>query len=369
MTVLHLISSGGMYGAEAVILNLSRALQQSGDKSIVASFSNASHQLHDRAVSEHLPVLLLPCDGPFSPQTLPRIREAVAAHAADVVHSHGYKADLYAWAALRGTGVALVSTCHTWYDNDLAVRVYGALDRWVLRHYACVVAVSAQVEQRLRRSHVSHDRIRQIRNGIDLLPFHFSAGSRSSRAEAAPLVAGLVGRLAPEKGVDLFLKAAALVAQAMPNVHFVVVGEGPERSRLEQQSRDLGLTGRLRLPGHTGDMPAVYASMDLLVSASRQEGLPIALLEGMAGGLPVVGTAVGEVPTLVLQGETGLLVAPEDADALAQAMLQLLRDRALRLDMGRKAHALVEQQFSVERMTHEYRDVYLEALSSAGAVA
>ncbi len=112
-------------------------------------------------------------------------------------------------------------------------------------------------------------------------------------------------------------------------------------------------------------MAPVYAGLDVMVSASRQEGLPVALLEGMASGLPVVGTTAGEVPTVVQQGETGLLVPPGDADALAGAMLEVLRDNWLRVRLGKNARSLVEREFSGSRMAEEYREVYREALAPA----
>ncbi len=369
MKILHLISSGGMYGAEAVILSLSHALRLGGDESVVASLSNASRQLHERAMAEGLTSVLIPCNGPFSPATVSAIREAAAHFGADVVHAHGYKADVYAWAALRKSGMPLVSTCHTWYDNDVAVRVYGALDRQVLRGYARVVAVSAQVEQRLLRSGVQASRMRRIQNGVDMVPFAVAADARATVPAERGVTAGLVGRLAPEKGVDIFLEAAAIVTAELPHVRFRVVGEGPERPRLEQQRHSLGLDDRVDLPGHQASMMPVYAGLDLLISASRQEGLPIALLEGMASGLPVVATSVGEVPALVLPGKTGLLVAPNDAAALARAMLQLLSNTAERLTMGRNARTRIEQEFSISRMTGEYRQLYRETLAGTGGRA
>lgn len=374
MRVLHLISSGGMYGAEAVILNLSHALQQAGDVCVIASFRNASSQLHERALAEHVPAVLVDCEGQLSASAVKSIRAAVTQHRIQLVHAHGYKADLYAWAALRGTGVALVSTCHTWYDNDLALRVYGALDRWVLRRYARVVAVSAEVEERLLHSGVKAGRVRRIRNGVDPVPFAAAAVTRSRRAEGqgaleGRLTAGLVGRLSQEKGVDVFVEAAGQVHRQLPHARFCIAGEGPERTRLQEQIESLGLGSCVQLLGRQEDMVAAYAGMDLLVSASRQEGLPIALLEGMASGLPLVATAVGEVPTLVVPGETGLLVAPMDAAALADAMVHVLSQQDLRRSMGCNARALVEREFSVSRMAAEYRQVYGEALSENGAGA
>lgn len=357
MRVLHLISSGGMYGAEAVILNLSRAQTAAGDAPLVGVFANGSQQLYQRARSEALPAVLVPCSGPVSPRTVPALQELVRQHGIDVVHTHGYKADLYAWAALRGGQTQIVSTCHGWIASDRTVRAYGVLDRRALRSFPRVVAVSDAVEQRLLRSGVAAERVRRIRNGIDLAPF---ADGRE-RTGGKAVCFGFVGRLSREKGILPFVEAAAVVAAARPGVSFVVVGEGPERPAVEARIAALGLGERMTLAGHREVMPPVYAGFDVLVCASLQEGLPMALLEGMASGLPVVSTTVGEVPTFVLPGRTGLLVTPGDPAELADAMLRMASDDEARLAMGCNARQIVEKDFSAARMAAEYRAVYDEA--------
>jgi len=195
------------------------------------------------------------------------------------------------------SGVPLVSTCHSWYDTDRIVRLYGALDRFVLRRYPRVVAVSDEVRRRLLKAGVREQRIRMVRNGIDLR--QFAAAEPSLRAEfgAAPIV-GLVGRLAWEKGVDLFLRAAAKLLPQFPQARFVVAGEGPDREKLQQLIADLAIGESVAMLGRRDDMAGVYASLDVMVSASRQEGLPIAVLEAMASARAVVATAVGDVPSI-----------------------------------------------------------------------
>ena len=120
--------------------------------------------------------------------------------------------------------------------------------------------------------------------------------------------------------------AAAKVLVELPSTKFVVVGEGPDRDKLESLIDELKIRKSVSMLGRRDDMPSVYASLDIMVSASRQEGLPMAILEGMASSLPLVATAVGEVPTVVLDGHTGVLVPPEDASLLASAIVKLLRD-------------------------------------------
>src|ERR1700722_1631827 len=145
MKILHIISSGGMYGAEAVILNISPTLNRGPHRGMLGVFSNSSnpnHQLHERAVKEGIESHLIPCKGQIDRVTATSIRELAARTGADIVHAHGYKADIYVYLALRRLGIPLVSTCHTWYDNSLLVSLYGKADRFVLRKYARIVAVS-----------------------------------------------------------------------------------------------------------------------------------------------------------------------------------------------------------------------------------
>jgi glycosyltransferase involved in cell wall biosynthesis len=371
MKVLHIISSGGMYGAEAVILNLSRTLREGGHASALGVFANSANpnlQLHEAAAKEGIESSLLACKGQFDSATMGAIRELAARAKADVIHAHGYKADIYEYLALRRAGAPLVSTCHTWYDTDRMLLLYGMADRFVLRSYTRVVAVSEEVRQRLLKAGVREDRIRMVRNGIDLRPFReASASLRSELGVDGALIVGLVGRLAWEKGVDVFVRAAARVLAQMPEARFVVVGEGPDREKLQRLVEELKVGDGVRMLGRREDMPGVYASLDVMVSSSRQEGLPMAILEGMASGLPLVATAVGEVPTVVKDDRTGVLVPPDDAEALAAAIAGLLRDPERRRRLGAAARQLMEDEYSAERMTADYLRVYDEAIASSSA--
>jgi glycosyltransferase involved in cell wall biosynthesis len=369
MKILHIISSGGMYGAEAVILNMSRTLNRGPHRSMLGVFSNSSnpnHQLHERAMKEDIASNLIPCKGQIDGTTATSIRELAARTEADVVHAHGYKADIYVYLALRRLGIPLVSTCHTWYDNDFLVSLYGKVDRFVLRKYSRIVAVSDEVKQRLFKAGVRGEKIRLVRNGIDLRPFDGAVPElREDSTPDRELIVGLIGRLSWEKGVDIFLQAAARVLVEFPGVRFVVVGEGPDKDKLERLVDELDIRESVSMLGRRDDMPSVYASLDVMVSSSRQEGLPMAILEGMASRLPLVATAVGEVPTVVLDGCTGVLVPAEDADLLAAGIVELLRDPEKRTRLGAAARRRIEEEYSAERMTADYLRVYGEAIAGA----
>ena len=367
MKVLHIISSGGMYGAEAVILNVSRILNEGPHRSILGVFSNSSRpnlQLHETAKKEGIESHLIPCKGPIDRSVPATIRELVHRTGAEVVHAHGYKADVYVYLAMRGSRTPIVSTCHNWIGKDASVRFYGVVDRFVLRSYAGVVAVSEEVKHRLLRARVQEERIHLIRNGVDLRLYDRKLPSpRNERAPDCPLVVGLAGRLSQEKGVDLFLRAAAGVLIELPHTRFLVVGDGPDRATLTALIGRLGIGESVSLLGRSDDMPSFYASLDMLVSSSRLEGLPIGLLEGMASRLPLVATAVGAVPEVVQDGHTGILVPAENVDALTRAVVELLRDPILRERFGEAAVKLVREEFSAERMTMEYLRLYEEVLT------
>jgi glycosyltransferase involved in cell wall biosynthesis len=298
-----------MYGAESVILNLARGLRTAGHQCFLAVFANSPNpnlQLHYRAVEEGIPSFQFPCRGQFDRAAIHRLRELAADTNADIIHAHGYKADAYSCFAMRKYGLPLVSTCHNWIDENWRTSLYGAVDRYVLRSFPRVVAVSEQVRQRLIKAGVSQERIRVIPNGIDRRPFTVERGPDPVFwSQDRPAVVGMVARLSAEKGVDLFLHAAAQVAGTLPHTRFVVVGDGPDREELEALIDQLGFRPFVLMLGQRNDMPAQYASFDLLVSSSRKEGLPIAILEAMASGMPVIATSVGEVPSVVRNGETG----------------------------------------------------------------
>lgn len=355
-----------MYGAEAVILHMSRALKEGSNRSVLGVFLNASNpnlQLHEAALKDGTESHPIPCKGRLDWTAIRSIRELAAD--ADVVHAHGYKADIHVYLAMRKSGTPMVSTCHTWYDHDRKDRFFGTVDRLILRRYAGVVAVSESVRERLVRAGVPSQNISIIRNGIDLRMFgQTSATLKDELGWNSCLLVGLVGRLAAEKGVDIFLIAAASVLQKLPATKFVVVGDGPDRNALETLIDELGIRQSVRLLGRRDDMPAVYASFDLMISSSRREGLPMAILEGMASRRPLIATPVGAVPSVVLDGRTGVLVPAEDPARLAAEIVELLHDKPRREHLAASARLLVEQQFSAQRMTADYLRVYETAIAS-----
>jgi len=369
MRILQIISSGGLYGAEQVVLNLARHFPRMGHESQIAVFENLrapNVHIAEAAAALHLPVQLVPCRGRFDWDAVARLRSLAESYNSDVVHMHGYKADLYGYAALRRLQTAKVSTCHGWVHNTLALSAYGVMDRFMLRRFDLVVAVSAEIAETLRRAGISPEKIRVIDNGIDVASLETAAPTlrRDLGLDSKCILVGAIGRLSPEKGSDVFVVAARIVVQQHPEVKFVVVGDGPERKKLEELTREYGLQGKLFWAGRRDDMPGVYASLDIQVQPSLKEGLPMTILEGLAAGKPIVATRVGAVKTVIINEHTGLLVNPGSADEIASAVARLIQDSSLRTCLGQAGRARVKANFSATAMTEKYLLAYAEVLKT-----
>lgn len=298
-----------------------------------------------------------------------------------VVHTHTAKAGMVGRLAARLAGVPVV--VHTFhghvfhgYFGPHKTRFFIFLERFLARLSDCIVTVSEGQRRELAAYGIAPlEKIRVVPLGFDLAPFLTATAAEGAAwrreidvPEDAPLV-GIVARLTGVKNHRLFLEAAHRVAEAVPGVWFVVVGDGELRDDLEACAADLGLAGRVRFTGWVREMAPVYAALDLLALTSLNEGTPVTLIEGMAAGRPVVSTAVGGVPEIVADGETGLLAPAGDVDALARAVVELLRDPARRRAMGQAGRESVRARFSAGRLVGDVERLYTELLSARGLPA
>ncbi len=263
----------------------------------------------------------------------------------DVIHAHMANAHLLSGLVGKLTGTPVLSTIHSRTLSLPDLEVHRLTDTYlsVVSQLAYLQALSVGVKS---------DRLHFIRNGVDSASFTVRERSSSLHATfgipaTTPLI-GFIGRLSPEKGPEVFLRMAWLVAQSVPDVHFVFVGEGPMLDRLRSGADIMGLKDRLHFAGTRHDMPQVYPCLDLAVVSSYSEGMPLALMEAMACGLPVVATHTGGVADVIEVGTTGLMRAPGDHEGLAQAVIKLMTQPELRKAMGQAGRQRIENQFSLD---------------------
>jgi glycosyltransferase involved in cell wall biosynthesis len=365
MKVLHLISSAGMYGAEVMLLNLTRSLTANNCEIVVGVFQNRQNrkpELAEQLKSEGIPLELIPCDGQVDLAAIRRISHLTKARGINLVHSHGYKADVYSFLASRFSSIPIVATAHNWTGKSEVPSIYNKLDRLVLRWFCRVAAVSDGVAGKLRDSGVRSHKIVRIPNGVDLARFEASIPIDAGVRSGSDAVVGVVGRLVKEKGCDYFLRAAADVLPHFPGTKFLFIGDGPERMSLELLARDLGIEENVTFLGHSKDMPPVYASLDFCVLPSLLEGMPMTVLEAMAAGKTIIATRVGEIPNMLDTDVNGLLVAPGSVAELRAAMIRLLGNPSLRSRLGANGRRKAFECFSAEVMARAYMALYDEIL-------
>jgi glycosyltransferase involved in cell wall biosynthesis len=371
MTALHLISSSGYYGAENMLVTLAAGLPKVGCRTVVGVFRNsgAVHlEVADQAKLRGISVEIVPCDGRWDRKTVDHIRRILSERHVQVVHTHGYKADVIGCAAVWPKRAALVATCHNWPDRRLSMRAYAALDRVILRRFDAVAAASEPVAEILRGWGIRQ--AQALPNGVDMDSFDAARPTiRNLIPEGCDRLIGFVGRMVPDKGGELLLRCVRTVAEKHPRAAFAFVGDGPCRADWEALARQLGVSQRVVFTGFRKDMPGVYWSFDALVLPSLIEATPMCLLEGMACRVPVVATRVGSVPKIVLPGVTGLLVEPGDQAGLSAALCRLLRDPLLARRLGEQGRAHVARCYSSELSVSAYARLYDRALGrQAGAM-
>ena len=289
----------------------------------------------------------------------------------DILHAHTFGHN--AWATvlgrLAGVGV-IVAHEHNWAFAGRPLRPL--VDRRLIARGSDAIIV---VSDDARRKMIEVERIPPTRlvvlaNGVRALP---AGNGHAVRAELAigsddPVI-GVVCVMRPEKAVDSLVRAAALLMSDVPRLRVVVAGDGPERPAVQALARELGVADRVLLLGDRMDVPDILDALDVAVLCSDYEGIPLALLEYMDAARPIVATRVGGIPELIEDGVDGLLVAPRDPPALAEAILALLRDRERAAALGAQARERCRREFSVDATVDRLQDLYEQLYATRRGVA
>ena len=286
----------------------------------------------------------------------------------DVVHTHMFGSNVWGTVLGRLSGVpVVVAHEHTWSFQGRPLRRF--LDRELVARWADVfVAVSGEDRRKMIEVEgVDPAKIRLIPNGIPSPENGAGADVRTELGiEPGAPVLGVVCELRAQKALEVLFEAAALLLAEFPTLKVLVAGDGPERARLEEGARRLGVANTVLFLGIRRDVPAVLAAVDVAVLSSDYEGSPLSVMEYMAAAKPVVSTRVGGVPELVAEDVHGLLVEPRDPEALAEAVARLLRDPALAKRLGAVGRKRQQREFSLEAMVRRIEDLYEELWLASG---
>jgi len=353
MRVVHVHRIRGIGGSERHLLTLLPALAERGAEPLFVGLDDPAWDPADFYGALRVPAVRIPAPRDLDPLLLARLVRSLHA---DVVHTHLVHADVYGGVAAKLRGTRLVSTKHN--DDPFRTGPFRFAERSLAHLADRIVTITDSLRRfTVEQVGIPAAKVETIHYGLDDLPEPWGVNPPDDvPADARVLLA--VARLTPQKGIDVAVRALAILPD---DTVLVVLGEGPERGRLESLARELGVERRLRLPGRVPDVAGWLRRASVLVHPARWEGFGLGVLEAMLAGLPVVATSVSSLPELVADGETGLLVQPDDPTALALGVA-----RALELpQLGEAGRARARREFSVARMTERTVALYEDVLGAS----
>jgi glycosyltransferase involved in cell wall biosynthesis len=351
--VLHIHRIGGIGGSERHLLTLLPALAERGVDVRFLGLDDMSHAPDPFYEALTVPFARVPASRDIDPRLALRVRRET--RAADLVHTHLVHADVYGALGAR----RLVSTKHN--DDPFRAGAFRFVERALARRASRVIAITEALARfQVERVGLPADKLEVVHYGLDEVPLAWGSNPPDDVPPDARVLLA-VCRLEPQKGLDVAVRALPDIRARHPNAELVVLGEGPQRSELERLAGDLHVPAHLL--GRVPDVAAWLRRADLLVHPARWEGFGLALLEAMLASKPVVATNVSSIPEIVVDGETGLLVAPDEPSALAATVIRVLEDPGSYGEQGRKR---AQSHFSAGRMTDHTLALYETALRGTG---
>jgi glycosyltransferase involved in cell wall biosynthesis len=368
LRVLEIIDRPSLGGGQTALLLLAENLDRGRFEVIVCS--GADGPLTEEARQRGLSYVPVSMSKRPSLKPVREIAGVLEEGKIDILHTHGGIAGLYGRAAARRARTpAVVHTLHgihyLHYRNPLLRRLYILLERRYSRTTDRLILVCQSDLRQARRHRLApEEKMTLILNGTDV-PGNIKAEEIANQrqewgwAPGVPVI-GTISRLHRQKGVVNLLRAAPKILRAFPEARIAVVGDGPQGASLRSEARRRGLQNSFLFLGERRDAVSLLATFDLYVSPSLWEGLPFVLVEAAALAKPIIATAVDGVPEILEDGKTGLLVRPGNPDALAEAVIRLLRNKEEARRLGETARALVPPRFSLLRMVEQTQHLYLE---------
>jgi glycosyltransferase involved in cell wall biosynthesis len=374
---LHLIDSLGPGGAEQMLVTNLRRLPALGiDSEVCALQERDGNPIAAEIAALEVPVRTLTIRRLRQRDAYGQVRTAIAAADPDIVHTHLEFADVLGTLAARSLGIPTISTQHV--IGTPTPRTKAALrfrlSAWVLRRYGHrVIAVSEGARlDHLETARLAPGRIITIHNGIEVERFATVPPGTRERvrsefgiAPSAPLIV-TVAVLRKPKGIQHALGALALLRRHHPTVRYLVVGDGPHRSALEQLAAEHGLEKTVVFAGSRADVPNMLAAGDIFMLPSLTEALPTVLAEAAAAGLPIVATTVGGIPEMAVHGSSAVLVAPGDEPALTDALSRLISNPRQAAAMGKAGRRIVRERFDVCRQASVLAEEYRHLIATKG---
>lgn len=360
LSILHILAPAQFGGLESVVRGLSQGQVERGSRVRVIALTVGAGEQHPLVSSlQHAGVEASEWDVGHRAylEEARRVASICEDWSPAVVHTHGYHADVIAGAAARWSGVPTVTTVHGFLGGGWKNRIYERLQRWSLRRFDAVVAVSESLSRELIAEGVPAERIHTIPNAWTghVEPVAREEALRTLGLEGDIPVIGWVGRLSPEKGLDVLFDALARLRDRPWRL--AVVGQGAATEAYRRRAESLGLYGRIRWCGFVKDAGRYFGAFDVYCLSSRTEGMPVVVLEAIAANVPVVATRVGGVEELLTDG-AGWTCPPDDPEKLAACLREALESPDQRRQKLAVARQRLSERFGREHWLSSYERVY-----------
>jgi len=370
ITIFDLRDSPWVDGPGRTILECAESLQDLGYRFVIGTFAPVQGGESDYAAEarrRNLEVVVLQESGQFDWRVLTQLLRIISAMNVDIVHTHDLRSNLFGLICARWCRKPVITTVHGWIANTFKRKIYRAVDKWLLRLFDAIVAVSERTKGLIEKSWIAGHRITVINNALKVEQYILDPDDQSYRNElgvdAQAILIANIGRLSPEKGHLDFLMAGRELLKINENIRLLLFGVGPEQERLENFVNDNGMAGSVIFAGFRPDMKNIYNSLDLVVQSSFTEGMPNVVLEALLMEVPVIATDVGGTAEIIENGKTGVLTRAGQPVEIVTAVRAFLSNPEQYMNMARQGREVIVNQFNHQKRVEKLAALYCQQLA------
>lgn len=368
LNILHLRDSPWVDGPGRTILETATNIDKQKYNYIIGSFFQDERKMNpliNAARERNLNVFPIHEAKSFDHLVFQQILDYIDMNNVHIIHCHEVRSDIIGLFCAKRKKIPLVTTLHGWIGNSMKAKLLIALDKFSLHFFDRVVVVSKKMKEQLSYWRISEKKIRVIQNAIiigNYSPNHQSVKLREElKVDNETFLIAKIGRLSPEKGFDLFLRAIAQAKAYKKKIKALIIGIGPLQKELEQLTVQLGLQDHVIFLGFRAEMQEIYNALNLVVQCSHTEGMPNVILESLLMEVPVIATDVGGTSEIVSNDKTGILVPPGDDAIIAQKICEVISrpDHYLNLAKNGRNHVIAKFSFydRTEKLVRVYEEI------------
>jgi glycosyltransferase involved in cell wall biosynthesis len=367
--VLQAIRQGQVGGGESHILSLVKHIDKNRFEPVVLSFTYG--QMITELNNSGIENFVIPSEKAFDFAKWKKVKKLMQEEQIDLVHIHGTRATSNIYWAAKNLGLPVIYTIHGWSfhdDQSLLVKKSRILfEKWITQKTDCNISVSAS-NQKTGQENISHFKSTVVYNGIDLEKFNPGNLERKSvrhklNIPADSLVISFIGRMTLQKNPLGLIRAFKKVVAEQPKAILLMVGDGDMKKEAMDLSKNIGLGKSVVFEDFRTDVADILFSSDVYCLPSLWEGFPIGLLEAMAMSKPVIATQVDGSREIIRHNKNGILIEPKNEEMLVEALLELIKNKNLRIELGKAARQTITQNFDVCKMTKKIESLYTNVLS------